>query len=97
MKLIIKNLGPIKNNTQAIDLSIDFQGILFYRTFSGKNKPEGEHDITQLYSILQTPNKSGILTCETILKKEDKIKIKCFHHPDVDSKTEIRRNLKDLL
>ena len=36
MKLIIKNLGPIKNNTQAIDLSKDFF-ILVGRNNSGKS------------------------------------------------------------
>ncbi|MDM3854544.1 MAG: AAA family ATPase [Aphanizomenon gracile PMC649.10] len=36
MKLIIKNLGPIKNNTQAIDLSKDFF-VFVGRNNSGKS------------------------------------------------------------
>ncbi|MDM3863196.1 MAG: AAA family ATPase, partial [Aphanizomenon gracile PMC644.10] len=41
MKLIIKNLGPIKNNTQAIDLSKDFF------VFVGQNN-SGKSYVSQL-------------------------------------------------
>lgn len=74
MLLILNNhLNPIQGYNEET-IYIDFQGILFYNYKHGKFNDKNN----QLYSILQTPNKSGILTCETILRERDKIKIKCF-------------------
>lgn len=73
MLLILNNhLNPIQGYNEET-IFIDFQGILFYKygKFNGSND-------SQLYSILQNPNKSGKLNCETILKPQDKIKIQCF-------------------
>ncbi|TAE61473.1 MAG: hypothetical protein EAZ87_02200 [Nostocales cyanobacterium] len=96
MLLVLNNhLNPTQGYNEK-EIYIDFKGILFYRTFSARKKLEENND-SQLLEIIKNDNKSGILTCETILNKEDKIKIKCFCYPDVDKETEIRINLKDLL
>ncbi|WP_026793434.1 MULTISPECIES: hypothetical protein [Planktothrix] len=71
MLLVLNNhLNSIRGYDEAT-IYIDFQGILFYK--DGRFTD----DDSQLYNILKTPDKSGKLTCKTILKTEDKIKIKC--------------------
>lgn len=73
MLLVLNNhLNPIQNYDKST-IYIDFQGVLFYE-YSKFNSD----DDRQLYSILQTPNQSGVLTCKTILRDQDKIKVKCF-------------------
>lgn len=81
MLLILNNhLNPIQGYNKET-IFIDFQGILFY-----KNSKFNDSDDSELYSILQTPNKSGLLNCETILKQSDKIKIQCFEVLNNDDK-----------
>jgi hypothetical protein len=46
-----------------------------------------------MYDILQTPGKSHLLTCQTILRDQDKINIKCFCQQD----EVIRISLQSLL
>lgn len=96
MLLVLNNHLNPKQGFHEKEIYIDFKGILFYRTFSARKKLEENND-SQLLEIIKNDNKSGILTCETILNKEDKIKIKCSCHPGIDSETEIRIDLKDLL
>lgn len=92
MLLVLNNhLNPIQRYNEAT-IYIDFQGILFY-----KNSKFNSDDDSQLYSILQKHNKSGILTCQTILRPEDKIKVKCFCQQSNDLETGITVNLQDLL
>ncbi|MBD2694396.1 hypothetical protein [Anabaena catenula] len=96
MLLVLNNHLNLKQGYQEEEIYLDFKGILFYKTFSEKRKSEGEND-SQLYSILQTYRKLGILTCRTILRGQDKIRVQCFCNQDNDLETEIRINLKDLL
>ena len=81
MLLVLNNhLNSIQGYNES-QIYIDFKGILFYQTFSDRSKfTEKDNDklYLQMYSILQTSDKSGILTCETILKPQDKINIKCL-------------------
>jgi len=96
MLLVLNNhLNSIQGYNES-EIYIDFQGILFYQRFSDKGKfTEKNHEklYSQMYSILQTPSKSGLLTCQTILRDQDKIYIKCFCQQD----EEIRINLQALL
>ncbi|WP_016952222.1 hypothetical protein [Anabaena sp. PCC 7108] len=96
MLLVLNNHLNPKQGYNEEEIYVDFKGILFYKIFSEKRKSEGEN-YSQLYSILHTSNKSGTLTCQTILREQDKIKVQCFCHQDNDLETEIRKNLKDLL
>ncbi|MGM3304401.1 hypothetical protein ACSQ6I_00165 [Anabaena sp. WFMT] len=96
MLLVLNNHLNLKQGYNEEEIYVDFKGILFYKTFSEKRKFEAHRD-SQLYLILNNYNKSGILTCQTILTDQDKIKVQCFCHQDNDLETEIRRNLKDLL
>lgn len=92
---IWKNLNP-KQGYHEEEIYIDFKGILFYQTFSERKKLE-ENKYSKFSEIITSDNKSGTLICQTILRDQDQIKIKCFCHPDIDSKTEIRITLKSLL
>lgn len=96
MLLVLNNHLNPKKRYHEVEIYIDFKGILFYKTFSEKRKLEENND-SQFLEIIKSDNKSGILTCETILKKQDKIKVKCFCHPDNNMEKEIRINLKNLL
>ncbi|MEA5552508.1 hypothetical protein VB713_16320 [Anabaena cylindrica UHCC 0172] len=96
MLLVLNNHLNLKQGYNEEEIYLDFKGILFYKTFSEKRKLEGDRN-SQLYLILKNYNKSGILTCQTILTDQDKIKVQCFCHQDNDLETEIRRKLKDLL
>jgi hypothetical protein len=101
MLLVLNNhLNSIQGYNES-QIYIDFKGILFYQTFSDRSKfTEKDNDklYLQMYSILQTSDKSGILTCETILKPQDKINIKCFTPQDNHNlEPEMRINLQSLL
>ncbi|MBS9386675.1 MAG: hypothetical protein HEQ24_21640 [Dolichospermum sp. BR01] len=100
MLLVLNNhLNSIQGYNES-EIYIDFKGILFYQRFSDKSKFIEKYNdklYLQMYSILQTPDKSGILTCETILRPQDKIDIKCFCQQDNDVEEEIRINLQALL
>lgn len=61
------HLNPIQGYHQET-ISIDFQGILFYL------KSNLIDNNSQLYSILN--NQTDLLTCRTLLREQDKIKIK---------------------
>ncbi|MBD2480408.1 hypothetical protein [Planktothrix sp. FACHB-1365] len=84
MLLVLNNhLNPIQNYNKAT-IYIDFQGILFYKDKDNKfnSSADNNKDKKTLYSILQNSDKSEILTYKTILRKEDKIKVKCFKASD---------------
>ncbi|MBO1066464.1 MULTISPECIES: hypothetical protein [Nostocales] len=85
MLLVLNNhLNSIQNYHES-EIYIDFKGILFYQNFSDKSKfteKNNEKLYSQMYDILQTPGKSRLFTCQTILKDQDKINIKCFCQQD---------------
>jgi hypothetical protein len=90
MLLVLNNhLNPSQGYNQKT-IYIDFKGILFYKNSKFDNSIDG-----QLSSILQKPEKVGVLTCKTILRGEDKIKIKCFEIPTSDNPFTIK--LQDLI
>ncbi|MFM2061546.1 MAG: hypothetical protein RLZZ507_1216 [Cyanobacteriota bacterium] len=95
MLLVLNNHLNLKQGYKEEEIYVDFKGILFYKTFSEKRKSEGEND-SQLYSILYDPKKSGTLTFQTILREQDKIKVKCFCHQD-NGLEEITVDLQALL
>ncbi|NET01857.1 MAG: hypothetical protein F6K61_15040 [Sphaerospermopsis sp. SIO1G1] len=96
MLLVLNNhLNPKQGYVQE-EIYVDFQGILFYDTLSERRNLE-ENKYSKFSEIIKSDHKSGTLTCQTILRDQEKIKIKCFCYPDVDSKTEIKINLEDLL
>jgi hypothetical protein len=96
MLLVLNNhLNSIQGYNES-EIYIDFKGILFYQNFSDKSKfteKNNEKLYSQMYDILQTPGKSHLLTCQTILRDQDKINIKCFCQQD----EEIRISLQSLL
>ena len=96
MLLVLNNhLNSIQGYNES-EIYIDFKGILFYQNFSDKSKfteKNNEKLYSQMYDILQTPGKSRLLTCQTILRDQDKINIKCFCEQD----EEIRISLESLL
>jgi hypothetical protein len=96
MLLVLNNhLNSIQGYNES-EIYIDFKGILFYQNFSDKSKfteKNNEKLYSQMYDILQTPGKSHLLTCQTILRDQDKINIKCFCEQD----EEIRISLESLL
>ncbi|ALB41771.1 MULTISPECIES: hypothetical protein [unclassified Anabaena] len=85
MLLVLNNhLNSIQNYHES-EIYIDFKGILSYQNFSDKSKfteKNNEKLYSQMYDILQTPGKSRLFTCQTILKDQDKINIKCFCQQD---------------
>lgn len=87
--LVLNNhLNPVKGYNED-EIYIQFKGVLFYQ-----NSKFNDDDNSQLLRILKDPNKSGILTCKTLLKDQDKIKIKCFKE---QNKNEIKISLGTLL
>jgi hypothetical protein len=96
MLLVLNNHLNPKQGYHEEEIYVDFQGILFYQTFSERKTLE-ENKYSKFSEIIKSDNKSGTLIFQTILRDQDQIKIKCFCHPDIDSKIEIKINLKDLL
>jgi hypothetical protein len=96
MLLVLNNhLNSIQGYHES-EIYIDFKGILFYQNFSDKSKlteKNNEKLYSQMYDILKTPGKSHLLTCQTILRDQDKINIKCFCQQD----EVIRISLESLL
>ncbi|OBQ37971.1 MAG: hypothetical protein AN487_08740 [Anabaena sp. CRKS33] len=96
MLLVLNNhLNSIQGYNES-EIYIDFKGILFYQNFSDKSKfteKNNEKLYWQIHDILRTPGKSHLLTCQTILRDQDKINIKCFCEQD----EEIRISLESLL
>ncbi len=90
MLLVLNNhLNPNQGYDKKA-IYIDFKGILFYKNSKFDNSID-----CQLLSILQKSKKVGVLTCKTILRGEDKIKIKCFEIPTSDNSFTIK--LQDLI
>jgi len=85
MLLVLNNhLNSIQGYNES-EIYIDFKGILFYQNFSDKSQfteKNNEKLYSQMYDILKTPGKSHLLTCQTILRDQDKITIKCFCQQD---------------
>jgi len=96
MLLVLNNhLNSIQGYNES-EIYIDFKGILFYQNFSDKSKfteKNNEKLYWQIHDILRTPGKSHLLTCQTILRDQDKINIKCFCQQD----EVIRISLQSLL
>jgi hypothetical protein len=96
MLLVLNNhLNSIQGYNES-EIYIDFKGILFYQNFADKIKlteKNNEKLYSQMYDILLNSSKSGLLTCQTILRDQDKINIKCFCQQD----EVIRISLESLL
>jgi hypothetical protein len=86
MLLVLNNHLNLTKGYSEEEIYIDFKGILFYI----KNNLKGEYD-REFHEIFNHDS-SGSLTCETILNKEDKIKVKFFCWQD-----EKTISLQDLL
>lgn len=86
MLLVLNNHLNLTKGYSEEEIYIDFKGILFYI----KNNLKGEYD--REFREIFNHDSSGSLTCETILNKEDKIKVKFFCWQD-----EKTISLQDLL
>lgn len=93
MLLTLNNHENLEKGYQNSTISSDFKAAIFYNRDEMKNKDDG----TESYKILNKLKTDKLITCSTILRDRDKIKINFFLKQPSDAEENRIISLKDLL
>lgn len=94
MLLALNNHLNPKYKYDNSNISVEFRGVIFYLKNQIKND-----DGTELYSILNQTKTIPLLSCATIIREQDKIKVKFISKANSDQQEEdlIAVKLKELI